>query len=184
MKKHLTKIIAPLLSLLIVTSLVALPSPVVGQTSTQKKAMDFMENMLQIDLSKYTINIISDATLGGIPLTNGNRKIHDILYELTSENSKLHVAFVFEKDIMTSCGLYELEGKTITKHQYTNPFDAAKDFLERYQIYTNIDSNNLIAILNNVDTSKDSITIIENTKLTITPIFGKTTKPHLYGHML
>jgi hypothetical protein len=105
---------------------------------------------------------------------------------LTSENSKLHISFVFEKGIMTSCGLYELEGQAITNKQYANPRDAAKVFLETYQAYTNIDSSNLIAILNNVDISKDSTSIIENTKLTVknTYIWEKYQTSFIWSHVI
>jgi hypothetical protein len=51
--------------------------------------------------------------------------------------------------------------------QYNNTVDGVKAFLEKYQTYTKIDSNNLITMLENVDTTKDATITTENTKLTI-----------------
>ncbi len=187
MKKQLIKIIAPLFALLIITSLIVFPAPVTAKATTdQEKATDFMKKMLPVDLSKYTINIRSDSTLEGFPLGDSNRKIHNILYELTSENSKVHIGFAFEKGVMTSCFLSELEGQAITNKQYTNALDAARDFLERYQVYANMDSSNLIAMLNNVDVTKDSTIIIGNTKLDIksTYIGEKDQTSFIWSHVI
>jgi hypothetical protein len=169
MKKCLTKIFTTLFAVLIITSLgVFSTNTVSGQTTDQTKAIDFMENILPVDLSKYSINTISDAILDGFPLADNNRKIHDILYELTSENSKLHISFAFEKGVLRTCFITALEGQVITNSRYTDTLDAVKAFLEKYQTYTKIDSSNLIAMLDKVDTTQDFTTITtENVKLTI-----------------
>ncbi len=168
MKKHLTKIFAVLFAVLIATSLSVLPTPVIGQTTTaQEKAIDFIENMLPIDLSKYNIKLVNDYTTEDV-LSNGvTRKQNSVTYELTAENRELRISFVFERGSMTLCFLSTVEGQVITNTQYNNPVDATKAFLEKHQTYTNIDSKNLIAMLENVDINKDSIITTENTKLTI-----------------
>ncbi len=169
MKKHLTKIFAVLFAALIATSLSVIPAPVVGQTTTtQEKAMDFIENMLPIDLAKYDIKLANDF-IDEHTLHNGDifRKQNHLRYELTAENRELSIIFVFERGIMTSCSLSTIEGQIITNTQYKNPVDATKAFLEKYRAYTNIDSSNLITMLENVDINKDSTIITENAKLTI-----------------
>lgn len=143
-------------------------TPVTGQTINQDKALAFMENMLPVDLSRYSINLVNDSTMYGVPLAkDDNRIINNLLYELTSKDSNLHISFTFEKDVMTACQITPLQGQIITNKQYANPLDAAKDFLERYQVYTKIDSSNLLAMLDNIDITKDSTITTENIKLTI-----------------
>jgi hypothetical protein len=55
----------------------------------------------------------------------------------------------------------------ITNTQYTNQRAAVVGFLEKYQTYANIDSSNLIAMLNDVDLTKNSTITRENTKLVV-----------------
>jgi hypothetical protein len=162
MKKYLTKFFVPLLVVLLVFSFFgAFSSPIAGQTTTpdnlstpepvkepntpplepsqivaQEKAMDFMKKMLPVDLSKYSINLRSNSIMYGVPLAkDDNRIIINILYELNSTDSYLHIGFAFEKGIMTSCEITPIEGQIITNRQYDNSLIAAKDFLERYQAY-------------------------------------------------
>jgi hypothetical protein len=167
MKKRLTKIVVPLLVFVLVASFGVFP-PVVASQTNQEKATDFMKNMLQIDLSKYTIELTVDSGMEGAPPSKDNRQTNTLAYELISDDNTVHILFSFEKDIMTLCSMYALEGKqVITLKQYDNPLDAAKDFLKRYQEYTKVDSSNLYQILNNVDSTKDATITTENTKLTI-----------------
>jgi hypothetical protein len=140
-----------------------------SQIVAQDKAMDFMKNMLPVDLSKYSINLRSNSIMHGVPTANDdNRTIINIGYELNSKDSYLQIGFTFEKDVLTSCEITPIEGKVIANRQYDNPLVAVTDFLERYQTYTKLDSNSLIAMLDNVDMTKDSTVTTENTKFAIT----------------
>ena len=169
MKKRLVKIFVPLLALLIVTFLGVFPAPIVADQASQDKTMDFMEQVLPIDLSKYNINLKTDSTRNGTPpFFDDNRKVTDLYYELSSESSMVYVDFRIEKDTIICCAVYPTEGQAITNKQYTNLYDAVTDFLKTYQTYAKIDSNNLMAMLNNVDLNKNSTITTENIKLTIT----------------
>jgi len=175
--RHRKLIVISLIIMMLIATSLAFPTLVSAQTaSAQERAMHFVENMLPIDLSKYTITLISDFTMDGVPLTNINRNMQFILYELTSADSDLNVRFSFEKGIMTSCGITSLRGQIIVTKQYANPLVAAKDFLEKYQSYTKIDSSNFRVLLNNVeDVTKDSTLTTENAKLEIQAgYFGDT----------
>jgi len=167
MKKHLTKNCVLLLAVLIACSFFGTNStPVSGQTTDQDKAMAFMENVLPIDLSKYTLTLLNDFTQGEEHFTNG-REIHNLRYGLTSTNSGLQISFTFEHGAMSACNLYVLSGQVITNSQSNNLRQTATDILKRYQTQTHIDSSNLITMLNNADITKNSTTITENTKFTI-----------------
>ncbi|MCW4004128.1 MAG: hypothetical protein NWE95_09490 [Candidatus Bathyarchaeota archaeon] len=201
MKKqnYLTKIFAPLLVVLIATSFFGAFSALVagqknaaqdntltpiparpstqpldaGQTAAaQDKAMNFIENVLSVDLSKYTIELKISSIMDGVPLANDNRKITDLMYALTplegnGDEDVIEVIFIFEKDVLTTYFTSLLPSKVITNTQYANRNDAVKGFLEKYQTYTNIDSTNLIAMLGDVDLTKNSIITKGNTKLEV-----------------
>ncbi|MDR2203608.1 MAG: hypothetical protein LBE76_04845 [Nitrososphaerota archaeon] len=132
MQRQLTKIFVSLFVALIATSSVAiLPTNATDKTTNQDVVMNFMKNILPIDLSQYTINIISGDVLQGFPLGDNNRQIHDILYGLISENSEVHISFSFEKGIMTSCLISELKGQKYPQHPvYANTLDAGWLFLK------------------------------------------------------
>jgi len=142
------------------------PSLVPDQIVAQDKAMDFMKNMIPVDLSKYTISIKSNSIMYGVPLANDDRIIINILYKLTSPDSDLEIGFAFEKGIMTSCGVYPLRGQIISNSHFDTSLNAVQDFFERYQTYIKIDSSNLIAMLDNVDITKNTTIITENIKFT------------------
>jgi hypothetical protein len=178
MKKQLIKTVTPLLTLLIIISLAAFPVPVTAQntTSAQEKTMHFMETMLPIDLSKYTIKLQNENTMDGTPALSDivpaiNRKITSLTYQLTSEESVLHINFLVEKDKIVLCTIDTITGEAIYSNQYLSQFDAVKDFLERYQTYTKIDSSNLITMLYGADLTKNSTITTENNKLSIDNIY-------------
>jgi hypothetical protein len=197
-QKYLTKFFAPLLVVLIATSFFgAFSALVAGQTTAaqddtlvpipkkesntppldpsqaaaaQNKAMNFIENVLSADLSKYTIELKINSIMDGIPLANDNRKITDLMYALTplegnGEKDVIEFCFMFEKDVLTT--YFTFASKVITSTQYANRNDAVKGFLEKYQTYTNIDSTNIIAMLDDVDLTKNSIITKEDTKLEV-----------------
>jgi len=174
MKKYVSKIFAALFAVLIATSLSTLPAPVAGQTTTaQENAMDFIENILPIDLSKYNdIKLLNDF-IDEHTHHNGTvfRKINDLTYELTAENRELRIDIAFERGIMTYCSLSTVMGSVITNAQYGNAVDGARAFLEKYQAYANIDSNNLIAMLDSVDITQNSTITTENAKLTVKNVY-------------
>jgi hypothetical protein len=173
MKKQLTKCFVSLFVLLLVASLGVFPTPAVADQTNQNKSIDFMEAIMHIDLSKYTVSLGSDVVQKGFPVFDDNRIRNDIIYELSSEKSKLLVDFSFEKGVILMCGVYPLDfvGPIMTNKQYPNLHDAVIDFLETYQAYTNIDSSIQISMLNNIDITKNATTTTENIKLTVQSYF-------------
>ena len=124
-----------------------------GQTdAAQDKAMDMIKNVMSVDLSKYNIRLQNSVIMDGVPLANGSRKITSLRYALTllegngDEESVIRVCFTFEKDVLTSLFTLPLS-EVVTNTHYTNQNAAVKGFLEKYETYTNIDSSNLIAMI-------------------------------------
>ncbi len=150
------------------------PTPTPANTLTptaQEQALSFIENALPLDLSKYNITFTSYSTLDG---TQENLK-----YILSSEDNTVNVICKVEKNVLTYCHIYPMNGPVISDRQYANLLDAVKSFLEKYQTYSKIDSTNLTALLDNVDLTQNTTTIVGDTKLTVTNnIFGGEEKTH------
>ena len=142
-------------------------------TAAQDKAMNIIENVMSVDLSKYTIDLQSSDIMDGIPLANDNRKITTLRYALTpledngDEDSAIEVYFTVEKDVLTSYFTLPVSSQVITTTQYANQKAAVKGFLEKYQTYTNIDSTNLITMLDDADLTQKTTITKENTKLIV-----------------
>jgi hypothetical protein len=139
--------------------------------AAQDKAVNFIENVLLVDLSKYAIELKNSDIMEGIPLANDNRTITTLIYALTpldgnDEKDVISVSFTFEKDVLTGYFTLPLT-EVITNTQYDNRNAVVQGFLEKYQTYTNIDSTNLIAMLDNVDLTKESVITKEDTKLVV-----------------
>jgi hypothetical protein len=152
------------------------PKPTLDPSQTaaaQEKAIAIIQNVMMVDLSKYALELKSNSIMDGIPLSNVSRKITNLRYALTpkegngNEHNVIEVCFAFEKDKVTQYFITPFDAQIITTTQYTNHHDAVVGFLEKYQQNTHIDSNNLKAMLNNVDLSTNSTTIKENTKLVV-----------------
>ena len=114
--------------------------------AAQEKAMDIIQNVMSVDLSKYTIELKINSIMDGIPLGDANRKITNLMYALTplegngNENGAIEVCFAFEKDVLTQYFITPLTAQAITTTQYANHHDVIVSFLEKYRQTTNIDS--------------------------------------------
>jgi hypothetical protein len=103
----------------------------------------------------------------GIPLGNINRNITTVRYQLNSEESTLTINFLVERDTVWSCYVYAIDGEVVPSKQYSSQIDAVAGFLEKYQTYTKIDTSNMVAMLGDVDITKDSTISTDNIKLSI-----------------
>ncbi|HEX9861674.1 MAG TPA: hypothetical protein VGB11_00145 [Candidatus Bathyarchaeia archaeon] len=157
MKKLLTKICVSLVIALIATSLEVLSAAYSAQAAVQDQATAFIENVLPVDLSKYTVTLKNQINDGVTDL---------LLYTLDSDESTLRATCLFKNNALLSCNLYVDKGQVISNKQYVNIVDAAKSVLEKYQTYTKIDSATMIAMLDNVDATKDSSTMVGNINFT------------------
>ena len=142
------------------------PTPTNTLTPTaQEQALAFIENVLPVDLSKYNLTFNKYSTLDGV--------VGDLRYSLDSEDNTIDVICKVEKNVLTYCHIYPMNGPVISDRQYANLLDAVKSFLEKYQNYSKIDSTNLTSMLDNVDLTKNVTSIVGDTKLIITNnIFG------------
>ncbi|MFA5365242.1 MAG: hypothetical protein WC325_08695 [Candidatus Bathyarchaeia archaeon] len=162
MKKLLAKLCMLMVVVIISVSLGVFPIANAEPTAAQNQAMEFIENVLPVDLSKYNITFLHESTL-----ELGSRKIDNLRYLLDSKESTFEVDFSIQNNVVLSCHVTEKNGSVISDKKYLNLIDAVTSFLETYQTYTKIDSTNLIDMLGKVDVTKNSSITVGDTKLTI-----------------
>lgn len=135
-------------------------------STNQDQALAFIEKALPVDISKY------NTTLTKYSKMNGTADIAQ--YILESDESTLVVNCYVKNNVLTGCNMETKKGQVISDRPYANLTDAARGFLEKYQTYTGLDSTEMISMLADIDTTKNSSITIGNTKLTISNqvVFG------------
>jgi hypothetical protein len=157
MKNLMMVILGAMLVVIITTVLGAFPITNAENSDAQDQARVFIENVLPVDLSKYTVTLTNHANDGVTEF---------VQYTLDSDESTLTVICLFKNNTLLSCSVYVSKGQVISDKQYLNLADATKSILEKYQTYTNIDSASMIDMLDNVDVTKDSSMMIGNINFT------------------
>lgn len=127
------------------------------------KAIAFIRDVIQIDMTRYQASLLSDTVqyrsdLGGV--------LEEVLkYSLTSSESRIDVVLRFRNNHFSRYQLYLDEGTPIyAQPQPTDAIEASKALLERYQTYTN---EPYLQNMNNLITTSNGTTL-NNTKLRIT----------------
>jgi hypothetical protein len=146
----------------------------VDQQDAQGKAMDFMKNVLPLELSEYVVTLELESPVElPVEWVDYYKQRINLRYLLVPVNnvkssSDLRIFFEIEDGIIIH---YHIQGNNqgvTINPQYDSLFDAVKVFLERYQTHTKIDTSSLISMLNSVDITKDGTLSAENIKFTIT----------------
>jgi hypothetical protein len=162
--KYFEKIFIAVSLVLFLAPISFLPASNAVQTSAQIQSMTFIENVLPVDLSKYQITFVRESTF---KLPDGGSQ-DTVLYDLVSQESTFRVAFNIQNGAISFCQVMEKEGLRTPDKQYSNLGEAAKSFLGKYQTYSKLDSTKLEAMLEGVDTNKNSTVTKEDIKLTVT----------------
>jgi hypothetical protein len=140
-----------------------LPATGAEQPTVQDQAMDFIENALPVDLSKYHVTFEKESALG----LSTNEAIHTVRYSLNSDNSTVRVIINIQNNAVLSCTVTEANGSTITDKPYPDLPAAVKGFLEKYQTYSKMDSTQYTAMLDRVDVTKNTTITEGNIKFTV-----------------
>ena len=159
-----------------------IPEPPTGSTNppldpsqtaaAQEKALNIMRNVICVDFSKYNLVLESSSIDDAKPLSEDTREITSLWYVLIplenvgDKTAGINIFFDLERDVVTSYYIVPI-AQIAANTQYTSQRNAIVGFLEKYQVYTNIDSSNLIAMINDVDLTKNSTTTQENTRLKV-----------------
>ncbi|MCW4028385.1 MAG: winged helix-turn-helix domain-containing protein [Candidatus Bathyarchaeota archaeon] len=103
-------------------------------SATTDRAITFLENVAQIDTSKYQATLLSRTVESRADLGGAIEEI--VTYALTSSNSKLDVVFRFRNNQLSRYQLITLEGSPIyAQAQPHSVLEKAKDLLSRLGAY-------------------------------------------------
>ena len=140
-------------------------------STASDKSLAFIENVLPLDISRYSVTLRSYGVpeLPDLGLTQPFHGEQEILtYDLKAEDSMLEVICTLQDDVLYSCNMYTMQGSVINDRQYSDVTDAAVSFLQKYQSNSKMDSTELITTLSKVDPTKNVTETSDNLKLTVT----------------
>jgi len=131
------------------------------------KALTFIRNVAQIDVTQYSASLLSDTVqyrsdLGGV--------LEEVLkYSLTSDQSKIDVVLRFRNNHFSRYQLYLDEGTPIyAQPQSTNALTAAKALVQRYQNYVQEDYlTDISTVLASATDASSNGTTVNHTKLEV-----------------
>jgi len=148
-----------------------------AEATLQEKGISILNNVLGLDLTKYTVTINEIPAELQLPYFDV-LPMKDIGYDLTSEESKVKTLFTFVDGNLQTIHVLETEGppSLTTPATSTNAAEMAEDFLRSYQIYT-ADSlyGELKDTLVNLDASENSTETFGNMQLEVSAVDGYTT---------
>lgn len=133
-------------------------------STSQDKALAFIENVLPIDSSQY--NVTFKPPFPGFTPIDDRFLVET--YSLESKDSSLTFICSFYEGVLYQCLFGVDEGSLVTDQPYANTTEAAKSFLEKYQAYSKLDSTEMIAMLSNVDPTENTTITSGDLKLTVT----------------
>ena len=141
-------------------------------SDVKSEALSFVKNVLPIDTSQY--NMTLKRFVAQPPSSQGlvtNALLiavaqEFVTYNLNSKDSSIDVYCAFTDNSLSNCNIY-IEKGSITGQSYSSNLNAAKDFLEKYQDYSGLNSTEMINMLSNADPTKNSTKTSGNLSLTI-----------------
>ncbi len=185
--KWKTVLAALLIGLVIVASMSALQYGALNQASSERdllqseynqllawsattdKAINFLQQVTQIDTSHYQATLLSNTIEQRSDLGGALEQI--MTYSLTSSDSKMDVVFRFRNNQLSRYQIILLEGSPVyTQPQPYSVLDVAKSLLGRFATYEDASYlANMSSMLSLVNNSTQSIEITEgNIKLNVT----------------
>lgn len=111
------------------------PSAHAAEMTTQQKGLGMLRDVVGLDLTKYNITTQENSQS---PPFLGNVLQENVLYNLTSANSKLKAFYTFANGNLQGMYVLENEGTpSLTKPVVSfNAVESAQGFLSSYQAYT------------------------------------------------
>jgi hypothetical protein len=166
MNKHKNFIAIALLALMLMLSLAQAQGATSTEQTGQTTVLKFLNNVAQIDTSKYTVYPVSyiveyPASFGGLAYGVG-------ALNLTFSDRELFVSYTTVNDALTSCELTITRGSVAFTDVPLDLLDSANGFLERYQSFAGASYVQPMPILlNKIDVTKNATTTSDNIKLNV-----------------
>lgn len=176
------KIICAIFLLGILTTLGEISAANASISTAPEKALAFIENVLPIDSSQYDIKLSNYGVpnLPDIGVDKQNDRLYTekaeiITYSLESKDSAMNIVCTVYDGVLYQSQIGAQKGPVIADKTYANVADVAKSFLDKYQVYSKLDSTEMTAMLSNVDPTKNTTITSGTLTLTITHKYAPET---------
>lgn len=154
------KRLAAVVTLVLLLSLVPACIPVKAQTTSgaEEKALAFIENVIQPDVSLYNITLVSDIV--GLQ--------ESVTYHLAETSTGLgpDIICLFENGSLIMVELSEESPSLVYSNPSTNLTEQTVGLLERYQAYVGLNLQDMINALANVDVTQNLTKTVGDITLT------------------
>jgi hypothetical protein len=141
----------------------------VTSTIAKDKALAFLQDVIQLDMTKYNITLISDNMLQ--PLTQSSVPEEDIDYNLSANGVVLDFGCVFKNNALTYARMDNIgSSSNFQTNISTNISQSTIAALEGYQTYTGENLQDMTNALANVDATQNITKISGDIKLTVQSI--------------
>ncbi len=144
-------------------------------TPQHKQSQTFLENVIGLDQSKYSITLQPTKKIPNLP-TDYNQTHQK--YIVKSSSNEFKVTIDYEKDKLERCKLRWLEEPTQLANYSNDPLEIVKDFVKRYKEFTQESYMIEIEQMLNQVTNTDPITIVSDSGEIIMDVICR--EPYLY----
>ena len=133
--------------------------------TVEDKASICIKKVLPLDFERYDITYVS-YELPGSP--NATYRTEAVTFRLNSRESLLAVNCLFRNGVQYTCDMRVIQGSPIYAEMYLNLVDAARSILENHQAQTDVDSIELLRMLDMVKSTENFSTVTQgNITLTV-----------------
>ena len=140
-------------------------------SNVPKEALNFLEEVAQIDISAYNVTLVSHSSDYLTPPQLPSFVVQEnVKYALAQENSRIDAILHFRNGTFSSCNIYVIEGSPIySVPQSRDEISKAALIFDNYLIYSGIfDLFAMRNLLNDIDKIDNIVKTAGNVKLEIT----------------
>ena len=142
-------------------------NPEYSESTAPEKVLTVLKEVVGLDTAKYStdLELYTQAPFLYFEVLPQE----DVKYALESNESKLEVICAFVDKKLRSMNIYINDGSPLTTQPAASPLEMAKDFLDKYQTYSDASYySTLRSMLDNVEADKNVTKTFENIKLEVT----------------
>jgi hypothetical protein len=141
------------------------PKAYAWESSIDENSLNVLNDVVGFDLTIYTPNLIPHEKNTSLFLPE------ETDFQLSAQNSQARVRCTYLNGRLNRIFVSDIIGNPLMNFPTANPIDAAKDFLQRYQNYTDDPFySQLISTLDTANTTNDFVKTTGNVQLEITHI--------------
>jgi len=142
-------------------------NPEYSELTSPEKVLTVLEEVVGLDIARYSTDLEFYAQAPFLYFEVLPQE--DVKYILESNESKLTVISAFVTGKLRSMKIYVNDGSPLTTKPATTPIEMAKDFLEKYQTYSDASYySTMRSMLDNLEGDKNITKTSENIKLEVT----------------